>query len=805
MTMLGSALDLASIGLRVFALGSRSKLPVTAHGFLDASDDPAVIRNQWRLTTNNVGLATGRLSGVFVLDVDGADGESSLEALRAGREAFVATPEVRTHRGRHVYLEHPAGLEIKSSAEKYGKKLDVRANGGYVVVPPSVHPDGTVYSWMPGRSPFEIPFAPAPTWLLELLTAEPPKPERKPYVPAHDVYGHTRYGRSALEAECVELARHPEGGRNHRLNEVAFRVGQLVHAGHLQESMAEAEVLVAARSAGLDERESRQTFASGFKAGIAKPNANDPDPNAPPPKRERVLTMRGVAPESEPESEEPSAEPQKLILTADEAAESALVHLTDPERAKMPRTGFPKLDDALGGFPPGTMTTIGGRTGCITGDAMIGINRAGIGKLIRLDKLVAKFNGGHFKGEKDWRPDIQTFVRARLDAGTVGLVRLRDAYASGVKSVYTVRLKTGHVVSATKDHRFLTADGWKPLGEIRVGESVYIENGLDVLDPKDFAVHHGDEDRRNNNIDNLEVLTHSEHNRRHIAATLRAIPVTTKLSMVELIDYAGEQATYDLSLDEPHNFIASGVVVHNSGKSSLMLAIAMNQAGPRNNAKVGIISCEDSEWVWGVRIMASLRDVNPERFFRLPVDPTLVGLSQLAIVEAKQYGIHIAFPIGKPLAHVLTLARQLIDERGCSVLMVDYLQAISATGQDRYTARTDAAQALKGLCHDKGVALVLASQLKRPEAGSPFREPNSTDMKDSGDIENMSEAILLLWPDSDGQNATTIGKVSKVKWSSQRPRFSLGRNPNTGAVTSIDDAPSKSAPRRNGYADNDYE
>lgn len=612
--MLAAALKLAAIGWHVFPLNERGKTPATNRGFYDAAQDELSVRELWRDNPRcNIGIRLGALSDVFVVDTDGPAGEQNLAAMQALNGAFPATPTARTSRGRHYYFRFPGSeVEIKNSAARIAEGVDIKTEGGYVVAPPSIHPSGEIYTWDAGLSPFDVPVAHAPDWLIAKLVAlhARERSEPKPYVPPADVYGHTRYGRRALEAECVELATEPEGSRNTRLNGVAFRVGQLVRAGHLVEAMARAEVLVAAGSAGLDERESRRTFESGYTAGYQNPNPNDPDPHI----LHSLPADKGgdgvsVGPDTSgaPDSGQASdgrVEPAKAILTAHETAESALIHLTDPSRAKMPRTGFPRLDDALGGFPPGTMTTIGGRTG--------------------------------------------------------------------------------------------------------------------------------------------------------------------------------------------------------AGKSSLLLAIAMHQAGPRNSgANVGIISCEDSEWVWGARIMATLRKVNPDQFFKQPLSEELVGLAQLAIIEAKQYGVHLAFPIGKPLQHVLRLAREMIEQRGCSVLMVDYLQAISATGQERYTARTDAAQAIKGLCHDKGVALILASQLKRPETGNPFREPNHTDMKDSGDIENMSEAILLLWPESDEENATTVGKVSKVKWSSHRPRFSLERNPNTGAVVGIKEPPSQGQPRR-GYG-NEYD
>jgi hypothetical protein len=58
---------------------------------------------------------------------------------------------------------------IKNSESKLASKIDLRGDGGYIILPPSPHPSGGCYRWVPGCEPWEIPFAPAPQWLLALL------------------------------------------------------------------------------------------------------------------------------------------------------------------------------------------------------------------------------------------------------------------------------------------------------------------------------------------------------------------------------------------------------------------------------------------------------------------------------------------------------------------------------------------------------------------------------------------------------------------------------------------------------------
>lgn len=97
---------------------------------------------------------------------------------------------------------------------------------------------------------------------------------------------------------------------------------------------------------------------------------------------------------------------------------------------------------------------------------------------------------------------------------------------------------------------------------------------LVFLDPKEWHVHHIDENPLNNEPSNLEVLTPEEHFARHAGAGggwMHVVPRTCCSRITAIIE-RGEEPTYDLALASPHNFLANGVVVHNSGKTSVALA-----------------------------------------------------------------------------------------------------------------------------------------------------------------------------------------------------------------------------------------
>ena len=101
-----AALQLAERGLAVFPCQPRGKAPACDTGLHAATTDPERINRWWRAFPDlNIGVATGATSRVFVLDVDGEDGEASLRNLEAEHGALPSTVEVITGKGRHCYFQ----------------------------------------------------------------------------------------------------------------------------------------------------------------------------------------------------------------------------------------------------------------------------------------------------------------------------------------------------------------------------------------------------------------------------------------------------------------------------------------------------------------------------------------------------------------------------------------------------------------------------------------------------------------------------------------------------------------------------
>ena len=253
--------------------GSPGKHPRTARGLHEASTDQSLIRGWWaRWPHANVGVATGAVSELLVLDVDLPDGPRSLAELEARHRPLPATCEQRTGSGgRQLLFAHP-GTPVRNRAGVV-PGIDVRGDGGYVVVPPSVHAAGRAYQWT-GRTPP----APAPDWLLALLDRSRSSEHRAPRElarPALPAGGRTeRYAAAAMHDELARLGAAVEGTRNATLNRAAFSLGQLVAAGLLDHDQVTSELERVATEIGLGQREIHRTVASGLGAGLSQPRGD---------------------------------------------------------------------------------------------------------------------------------------------------------------------------------------------------------------------------------------------------------------------------------------------------------------------------------------------------------------------------------------------------------------------------------------------------------------------------------------------------------------------------------------------------
>lgn len=236
------ALSLAGRGLPCFPCGVIKK-PTTPGGFKDATCDPEALSELWaKYPGPLIGVPTGEISGLDVLDVDPRHGGDSWLAEHNHR-----LPSTRVHRtrsgGLHLLFQHQQGM--RCSAGRIAPGVDVRATGGYIIWWPAaglpVHSNKPVAAW--------------PAWLSTQLVRRPRPQNRRVIVP--DQYILKRLVRLIVGAR--------EGERNGLTYWAACRAGEMVASGLLAEDIAAAVIAEAATRAGLPRAEAERTARNGIR------------------------------------------------------------------------------------------------------------------------------------------------------------------------------------------------------------------------------------------------------------------------------------------------------------------------------------------------------------------------------------------------------------------------------------------------------------------------------------------------------------------------------------------------------------
>ena len=269
--MLQAALAHAAKGRPVFPCDPATKKPLTEHGFKDAVTDPALITKWWtKWPDAMIGMPTGKVSGVFAVDLDGQVGLANWAALAEEWDWLDSVPDTAKQTtpgaGEHLLFQWP-GTKVRCSTSKIAPKIDVRGDGGYIIIWPSRRADGREYKLVNGCQP-----AKAPCWLLDLVTGQA-KTEKKTLAVPAERPGTSPYGLGAMEREVGRVATAPQGQRNDALNTASFALGQLVAGGEVDEGTALGALQRAAKAAGLPQGEAEKTIMSGFTAGQKEPRS----------------------------------------------------------------------------------------------------------------------------------------------------------------------------------------------------------------------------------------------------------------------------------------------------------------------------------------------------------------------------------------------------------------------------------------------------------------------------------------------------------------------------------------------------
>lgn len=287
--ILDAALGYAAEGWPVFILG-RSKRPLgncsrcpnegqpgahdpqccrclTCHGFYAATRDPKAIRRMLALAPRGMlAIRTGAASGLVVVDVDPAKGGTESLAPLIERGLCLPTRFVRTGSdGLHLFYRHPgAHIKIANSVGKLGPGIDIRADGGYVAAPPSIHPrTGKPYAWANPQAALEEM---APALLATCLAPEPrPAPAANGDQPTSlRGAGAISHPDRLLAALIDKVRAAPPGRRRVTLYGCARGVARMVTSGAINLTDGQAALLAVGLAVGQTERSALAAIHGGF-------------------------------------------------------------------------------------------------------------------------------------------------------------------------------------------------------------------------------------------------------------------------------------------------------------------------------------------------------------------------------------------------------------------------------------------------------------------------------------------------------------------------------------------------------------
>lgn len=228
----------AALGWATFPLATGKKVPVAgSNGFKSASADPRIVAGRAARHPNaNIAIATGQASGLLVIDIDPRNGgHETLHRLQRGGKRFPPTVEALSCQcGRHLYYAYTAPA-FKLTKNTLGPGIDVKADGGYIVAPPSVwSKNGRAYRWL--RSPHATALVPVPAWIIDALRPPPRKRGLKVRLPPPEAFaGYRRQALAELRQASLHMAQ-LEDGRHRAPFRLACRIGAYQRHGFLSEA-----------------------------------------------------------------------------------------------------------------------------------------------------------------------------------------------------------------------------------------------------------------------------------------------------------------------------------------------------------------------------------------------------------------------------------------------------------------------------------------------------------------------------------------------------------------------------------------
>lgn len=271
MTLAEAAEFYAAKGLKILALAEKDKRPdgrVCPNGFKNATNDLTKVKSAWAQQPHlNIGIVTGKENGIVVVDIDGNEGKTTWSNLIKQHAYKSQTLKITTGKGCHLYFKYPVALSVVKNRVRFVDGIDIRADGGYIVAAPSVHPSGRKYKVARPVDFSEL--EELPDWLLKLILGNNSALEMEPT-------GVNSAGQKLpmdVENALAVLSATKEGSRHNTLIKQANLIAGKCQQKGLDEATVKELILQATLKTGLTEKEILQCTDNAFNF-VAQNKAN---------------------------------------------------------------------------------------------------------------------------------------------------------------------------------------------------------------------------------------------------------------------------------------------------------------------------------------------------------------------------------------------------------------------------------------------------------------------------------------------------------------------------------------------------
>ncbi len=350
-------------------------------------------------------------------------------------------------------------------------------------------------------------------------------------------------------------------------------------------------------------------------------------------------------------------------------------------------TGFKALDGLLGGFQKSDLIVFAGRPGmgkCVTGDTLIATSQG--------MKPIE-----HLKPDTHGIPDDEGGVFYPLTIGVQtpnGIKQTSHFYDSGVKPTLKITTQAGYSLAGTHNHPVMTRHAnWVTLSKLQVGDLVMVHNGRD--------------------FDWQSITAISEN---------------------------GLQHCYDLTVPDGHAFVANGIVSHNT---SWLLTVALNAA--RRGARVALFTMEMGVEQMIQRFISMETGIRIQQLRTANISPREHTRFTEAVGRIANLPIFIDdTPAINPI-EMRTKCRRLQHEYGLDLVMVDYMQLMSAGKayeNNRVQEISYISRSLKELARELNVTMLSAAQLSRAVEQRQDKRPQLSDLRESGCLSGETQVYL---------------------------------------------------------------